>query len=251
MKNSLRKIMEFILSKIKNKDVTSSFCIITCDYHIKYLKPLLDSLPQQTEAPNEIILVSSGMDLHSMDFVPETIKICDKDIPVVHINSRDRFFAGRARNLAADHSSSEILIFIDGDDIPHPQKIEISKAVLTNPDIAESLGFEEVDMTCHGWIGNKQFKKYNNIPSGAVTRAVRQSGQQLLIGSNNRPLAHGPIAIKTKIMTDGIHRQNEKQARAQDTAFCCIGLDKGLRVAHIDLPLIYYSNAGMFPEYNW
>jgi len=109
-----------------------SLCI-TCydkDYHL--LNKTLSAFQRSTEAPNEIIIISSGIKTENLD-IYTYIKINNSDIPIFSINSEKRHNQATARNKGAKASSCKFIMFFDVDDIPHPQKIEITKkAVLQN-----------------------------------------------------------------------------------------------------------------------
>ncbi len=231
-----------------NKTSSACFCIVSCtrDYHL--VDNILEALKLQTEAPEEIIIVSSGIKTEDVKTV-EHITICNKNVPVIHINSEKLFFAGRARNLCAEHSSCEILIYIDGDDIPHPQKIEITKAVFCEKNVPVVLGWEEsaeIEMVVHSFTAkSNDFKEYSTLHHSQLYRISCLKDNTWLHAGNN-PIGHGPIAIKRALVTSkpGGVMWNPDLERAQDTDFCRRVFTEGYNIVHVNLPLIYYSNGG-------
>eukprot|EP01043_Picozoa_sp_COSAG02_P073532 COSAG02_NODE_14338_length_1283_cov_0.759291_1_plen_130_part_10 len=111
------------------KNRTLSLCI-TCydgDYHL--LDTLLNEVKKQTVAPNELIISSSGMEEETLLDI-KTLLICGEEVPVISVNSTERHSEGQARNEGAEKSKMEVVQFFDVDDIPHPQRIEITKEIV-------------------------------------------------------------------------------------------------------------------------
>lgn len=90
-----------------------SISIIIPAYNVeKYLKAALDSIKEQTELPDEVILIDDG----STDQTLEIGKTFDFPVPyqVVSIENGGQ---GNARNLGVSLASSEYVYFFDSDDL--------------------------------------------------------------------------------------------------------------------------------------
>ena len=96
--------------------------IISVYDNTRLLKPVLDSLKQQTEKNFEIIISEDGQS--------EEMKIFVADYPFVndfqHLTQKDNGWQkNKALNNAIRHAKSDWLIFIDGDCVLHPRFVEM------------------------------------------------------------------------------------------------------------------------------
>ena len=96
--------------------------IISVYDNTRLLKPVLDSLKQQTEKNFEIILSEDGQS--------EEMKIFVADYPFMndfqHLTQKDNGWQkNKALNTAIRHAKSDWLIFIDGDCVLHPRFVEM------------------------------------------------------------------------------------------------------------------------------
>ena len=124
-----------------------SFCITCYDGDYILLERLLLALQKQTVAPDELIVYSSGFD-DEIFLKTEHIKIAGKNIEIKYINSLERTIQSIARNICASFASGNIIIFFDVDDIPHFQKIEITKNLFNQHDpdfIVHSYSVKGID----------------------------------------------------------------------------------------------------------
>ena len=96
--------------------------IISVYDNTRLLKPVLDSLKQQTEKNFEIIISEDGQS--------EEMKIFVADYPFMndfqHLTQEDNGWQkNKALNNAIRHATSDWLIFIDGDCVLHPRFVEM------------------------------------------------------------------------------------------------------------------------------
>src|SRR5690606_25879803 len=90
-----------------------SISIIIPAYNVeKYLKAALDSIKEQTELPDEVILIDDG----STDGTLDVANAFEFPVPyqVVSIENGGQ---GKARNLGISLASSEYVYFFDSDDL--------------------------------------------------------------------------------------------------------------------------------------
>jgi glycosyltransferase involved in cell wall biosynthesis len=88
----------------------------------KYLKETLDSVFNQTYSNWECILVNDGSTDNSILIINEYLA---QDNRFYFINS-DNKGVSNARNLALKQVKGDYVLFLDGDDLIHPQKIELA-----------------------------------------------------------------------------------------------------------------------------
>lgn len=93
--------------------INLSISIIIPAYNVeKYLKAALDSIKEQTELPDEVILIDDG----STDGTLGVAKAFEFPIPY-HVVSIENGGQGKARNLGVSLASSEYIYFFDSDDL--------------------------------------------------------------------------------------------------------------------------------------
>lgn len=102
----------------------SSSVAVPCYYkHFKYLPSLLTSLTQQTCLPDEVVISLSQVEYLTNEEI-DALENSPWPFPVEIIRRVGVFMEGSNRTTAARHCSSDIILCVDADDIPHPQRIE-------------------------------------------------------------------------------------------------------------------------------
>lgn len=106
--------------------------IIPCSgFHFNHLKTLLDCYRCQTSLPDEIVISLSSIE----ELNPTDIDNLEQSRWPFHLRilrSTGKQSAGLNRNIASDASTGDLLIYQDADDIPHPQRVEITKFIFEN-----------------------------------------------------------------------------------------------------------------------
>lgn len=92
--------------------------IITAKNYGHYLPTAINSALAQTRPPDEIVIVDDG----STDHTPSVLQQYANHPRIIAIRV-DGLGVCRARNLAIERSSGELLAFLDADDRWHPQKL--------------------------------------------------------------------------------------------------------------------------------
>jgi GT2 family glycosyltransferase len=107
-----------------NKKVTTSV-IISVYKNVNALEIILDALYHQSIQPIEIIISEDCESSEMKTLVSRIDSKISESINIVHLSQEDSGWRkNRALNRAIVESSSEYLIFIDGDVVPHPKFIE-------------------------------------------------------------------------------------------------------------------------------
>tara|TARA_R110002020_G_scaffold81401_7_gene202303 strand:- start:708 stop:1358 length:651 start_codon:yes stop_codon:yes gene_type:complete len=172
---------------------TLSLCI-TCydgDYHL--LNNLLNECKKQTVSPDEIVVSSSGLREDNLLKI-DSLQINGVDVPVISVNSIERHSEGKARNDGALNSNMDIVQFFDVDDIPHPQRIEITRFVFEKTDC---------DALVHNYQTNNEKFKILPVDSNKIFECWWNPDNGLgggqLRTTPKYSIAHGPITIKKEI----------------------------------------------------
>ena len=104
--------------------------------HIEQCYVLLESINQQTRIPDQVVVSCSSS--KETDFIKREYKF-----PLIVITTEDKQIAAQNRNAAAKLLDTDIIAFMDADDIMHPQRIEILlRVVAFNIDRLIRLGQE-------------------------------------------------------------------------------------------------------------
>lgn len=125
-------LVSLLPARYKSVDVASckaSLCIPCYEGHIEYLHELVESIDEQTVKPDEIVISLSSV---SADLGTQTEAILKRKcgVPLFVHHTPNKQYAGINRNVCAEYASYDVLIYIDADDLMHPQRIEIVKRIM-------------------------------------------------------------------------------------------------------------------------
>ena len=206
--------------------MTLSFCITCWDKDYKFLERLIPYLEEQAQLPDAFIISSSTLTPSQMSSIPPDIA----GVEVSLINSPSPLYAGGARNQGASICKTDFITFFDIDDLPHPQKIQITK---------EALGSGSPDAFVHNFSRGfgKAFKLYSH--SRSFDRITENTSIYLQPPHNTAAeVHHGHLSIKPKIVTSLQYKEDMR--RGQDSDFCSRVRSAGYSILYSPLPLIKY-----------
>jgi glycosyltransferase involved in cell wall biosynthesis len=126
-----------------------SISIIIPAYNVeKYLKAALDSIKEQTELPDEVILIDDG----STDGTLDVANAFEFPVPyqVVSIENGGQ---GNARNLGVSLASSEYVYFFDSDDLLTVDCIKFLKAQIRKNKSPDIILFSGKSFNDKGYFG--------------------------------------------------------------------------------------------------
>ncbi|MBM3193646.1 MAG: glycosyltransferase family 2 protein [Chlamydiae bacterium] len=117
-----------LVEEIQPKRLSTSVIIPCAPSHFIHILNLLEHYNSQTVCPDEIIISLS-----------ECGKFCAPDMEEIEnrswnfalkiIKTEEKCAAGKNRNIAFSHTTKEIILLQDADDLPHPRRVEIVKAL--------------------------------------------------------------------------------------------------------------------------
>ncbi|MCF2669467.1 glycosyltransferase family 2 protein [Faecalicatena contorta] len=111
--------------------------IIVPVYNVeRYICRCIDSILNQTFVNYELILVEDGSPDNSAYICDEYAK-SDERISVIH---KENGGLSSARNAGIDAAKGEYLFFVDGDDVIHPETLEILYSILKDSNAQISIG---------------------------------------------------------------------------------------------------------------
>ncbi len=96
--------------------------LVICAYkgHIPHLKRLLASVQMQTRKPHMVVVSCSSTEPHEIPYKPESYSF-----PLSIYTHSEKMNCAQNRNYGASKLTTDIVSFMDADDIMHPQRIEI------------------------------------------------------------------------------------------------------------------------------
>jgi glycosyltransferase involved in cell wall biosynthesis len=140
-----------------------------------FIRATLDSVLQQTIAPDEILVLDDG----STD---DTVSILNSYKPRVTISQQQNKGVASARNALCNLANGDLIAFLDHDDIWHPKYLEIQRKLFTNYLSAAAFFTGHVNFSGHGsynW-GDSSPNKLADIeimsPSKFIERYNRTTG---------------------------------------------------------------------------
>ena len=216
-----------------------SFCITCYDQDAHLLESSLSNILQtQTTKPDEILVVSSG--LESLSCNSPNVKI---------YNFKDRVLAGRARNKGAELATGEVVCFCDVDDPIHPQKCEVIKRVFANQNVdalvhnyalgaarvmgqnldKQDIEIEKITNVDDRWEKDQNYELFTDADLGRTNIKV----------PSDRPVCHGHLSAKKELLAEIKYR--EDMWLGEDGDFCqSIVKSKKFDLYYTPLVLINY-----------
>ena len=119
----VRNISSQILSNYSNK--TLSLCIPCIPKHVKHLKELSKNINEQSVLPEEVIIAISNSDRYTKNQIRKIFQNLRTKLIITDVSHKA--LAGENRNRAVKFATSDIVSFMDADDLMHKQRIEILK----------------------------------------------------------------------------------------------------------------------------
>jgi glycosyltransferase involved in cell wall biosynthesis len=222
-----------------------SVCI-TCydgDYHL--LEDLLKHFSNQTEAPDEIIISSSGLKEDDL-LNKESLLINDEEVPVVQTNSEERIMQSVARNKGATAASKDLIMFFDVDDIPHPQKIEATKHIFEDASVDAFLHnyippgyYTWPDRKGHDWP-DLPFLRVDEYPPLLKVASKNPDNTNIII-EGEHPAHQAHITLKRSIFDTVQFDEDVEMYRKEDGKFCQDVFDSGINFVYSLLKLVQYN----------
>lgn len=202
-------------------------------YHIPVLKRCLDSIEQQTQHPDEVVVICSSS-------IPTDIPIYSYSFPLRILSRPERRNAAENRNLAATELMTDIVTFFDCDDEMHPQRIQILLETFrqTNPDICLH-SFLEKEENAYPFV---QIQSPHTIMN-RLRRAP--TGCAVLEGDYSARIHHSQVTVSTFILSRIQFKEDIGHERREDAVFCGDVLAMpGVQSVYIADPLSKYYMEG-------
>ena len=160
----------------------STSIIVPCaSDHICFLEDMIMSYQGQSVLPNEMIISVSGYSNKDYEII-KRIEKRDYNFPIFIFKHKEQKYVGDNRNIALSHSSGNICIMQDADDLAHPRRVEIIKFLFDN---------YKIDHLFHLWMSKKEWEKdkikdidIDQIPIKRVTSLKSINDNPMIKNSN-------------------------------------------------------------------
>ena len=193
-----------------------SLCITFYDQDVHLLPSLLKEFERQTVKADEIIIVGNGL-YENVNF-DKAVLFEKRQMQSVSRNDGIKAFTGDA------------IMFFDVDDIPHPQKIEITKKALEN----------NIDALVHNYnINSNLFEYYDKcgLMDGYFTNSETCTN---IVHTSKLPVHHSHIAVKRYCLEKVRFNESERFYRSEDGKFCQDLITNGFEIGYSSTKLVNY-----------
>ncbi len=208
--------------------------------HVHLINSLLENISNSTVKPAQIVVSCSSWDKDE-----EQVGLY-KDIPIKVKYSKRQINQAENRNIAAGLLDTELISFIDADDLMHPQRIEY---------IIKAFQQSSFDVIYHNFDG--QGDDHYNDPFGEVG-PLNISDKPFVVDPNNKltivlegqenglEYHNAHVTVKRKIMKRFKFDENWEVYRSEDTLFARMLVENKVSCGYIENKLSRYI--GVVPK---
>jgi glycosyltransferase involved in cell wall biosynthesis len=110
--------------------LTIGVCIPCIESHIKHLENCIKSIYEQITFPDEVVIsISSVVNKGTVDTVEIMLNKYRKRLNIRAIYTMEKKYAGENRNIALENCKSDIISFIDADDMMYPNRLYVLRNI--------------------------------------------------------------------------------------------------------------------------
>jgi glycosyltransferase involved in cell wall biosynthesis len=219
--------------------------------HIPHLNNSIQSLLNNTERPDEIIIALSETSLNDGEILQNGLRNTFKYEDIKVFSTTKKQFAGENRNRGGFAALNDIIIFFDADDASHTQKIEITKKIFKEyqPSImlhgytcehfdpSRTYDVNNIGIVHPEAIYEYTFGKIDN-PRWIFTNRYADNH----FGNGNPHHGHATIHKDTLLKV-----QYTNHSYGEDSIFCVSVLKELKNIIYTDSVLVNYNISRLFP----
>lgn len=187
--------------------------------HFHYVDSLLANLAQSTVRPTQIVIACSGWDRTG------TLRSVYAGLPVDILFTTQILDTAANRNRAARALTTDIIAFLDVDDLMHPARLGY---------LLETFASGPYEAVYHG---------YHRLHRTAYPSEHPDPGP-LTMGSREIPVHNGHVAVRASLMKRVQFDERTSAWRQEDTLFRRTLESMGVPIAYLTNPLTYYLYLG-------
>ena len=204
--------------------------------HLQKVIQLLPSLEQQTRRPDEVVVSMSSCPEHfQLDINPLSF-------PVKVLTTSEKQTAGKNRNLAASHLTTDSISFFDADDVMHPQRFQALEEAFNKGAGADIVlhNYNRFDIPVY-----KAFEHYQFFDMTA-NKLVRAPSLCAKMSTDFRiPLHQSQVTVRRWVMEKV--KFSEEPRSGTDALFCgAVCALPGIISQYIANPLSHYYPSNTF-----
>lgn len=203
-----------------SKSLKTSLIVPCAPRHFQYIDELLLAYAHQTQLVDEVIISLSECEkVSSYDI--QTVEHHHFPFVVKIIKNKEKCSPGKNRNIAFSHSTGDLILCFDADDLPYPQRVELVKYIFEN---------YEVDQLFHLWAGEnvqQETYSYKNLSSWYQQKA------------ENYPYAHNACVSMLRHVCTNVKWPENLKGR-DEVKFNTAVSKYTKKVAVLGVPLITY-----------
>jgi len=191
--------------------MTKTIGLAICAYkgHISHLERLFASIETQTRKPDMVVVSCSSTEPHEIPYSPESYSF-----PLSLYTHSEKRNCAQNRNDAASKLTTDIISFMDADDIMHPQRIEIILNSFTTYDSCIFLHNTQLDISSFSPISTYQIimNRLYRCPYGSVQIHYAIPGASDIITC-------GHVSVLRSVLHDISFRETADYHGRDDTLF--------------------------------
>lgn len=198
--------------------------------HHSYLYRLFDSIIAQTHKPDRVVVSCSSWDTNT------SREHMYHGIPITVIYSRRRIVQAENRNIAASLLGTDLITFIDADDLMHPRRLEF---------IVEGFARSNCECIVHDYQYIKQGDSVSyasedepRLTDDVFIKNPRQHG--CIIHPVEKPFHHAHVTVSRDVYAKLQFPTQEQYYRIEDSVYLATLLAHGIRIRYLENKLSQY-----------
>jgi glycosyltransferase involved in cell wall biosynthesis len=197
--------------------------------HLSKLVRLLDSIAVQTLHPTQVVVSTSSCEPTDIPVLPEY------PFPVTLVVHRERKNASQNRNIAIQLLTTDIISFIDADDMMMPRRLEaIHTAYMEGARFIVHNYTQDLNQHDNNEQITVQHNKLKIAPSYCL---IHEDDYRIM-------LHHAHSSVDRSILNTIHFREDATYERREDCFFCCDVVKTGIPTAYIPNVLTKYDMDG-------
>ena len=214
-------------------------------YHIPKLYNVLNSIKNQTVQPDHVVISCSSTMKDNKD-ISEILSIFKQYFRLDIITTQEYKNAAENRNIASRYISTDIISYIDSDDIMYSQRLEAIKDVFSKTDCLIVLHNFDMDIK----LSEIHLKNNNfNYEYGKLVKSHRYHGIEHVDDLNSQisinHIHHAHSSVLKEVFQKIKYKEEIEYTRIEDSIFCRDVLDfAGFKNVYINQPLTVYFCEG-------
>jgi hypothetical protein len=199
--------------------------------HHHFLNQMFDSIAAQTRRPDRVVVSCSSWDYDG------TRELMVRDIPVTIVYAARRIVQAENRNIAAGLLGTDIITFIDADDLMHPRRLEYIVRAF------EETGCDGV-VHNYEWVAHGEHVPYESEDQFACDEHLVTKHPVGVGGMTHGdlPLHHAHVSVTRGVFSRFRYPTEEQYYRMEDSVYVATLLQNGVAIRYLRNKLSHYRH---------